>query len=46
VTPTAAVDFIERFDSAMLEFESPKPFIFTLDERVRPTLVGNRASKG
>jgi len=46
VTPTAAVDFIERFDSAMLEFESPKHFSFTLDERVRATLGGNRASKG
>ncbi len=46
VMPTAAVDFIERFDSAMLEFESPKPFSFTLDERVRATLGGNRASKG
>src|SRR5258708_40343546 len=31
VTPTAAVDFIERVDSAMLEFESPKHFSFTLD---------------
>jgi hypothetical protein len=40
------VDFIERFDSAMLEFESPKHFSFTLDERVRATLGGNRASKG
>ena len=46
VTPPAAVDFIERFDSAMLEFESPKPFTFTLDERVRATLGGNRAGKG
>jgi hypothetical protein len=46
VTPPTAVDFIERFDSAMLEFESPKPFSFTLIERVRPTLGGNRASKG
>ncbi len=46
VMPTAAVDFIERFDSAMLEFESPKPFSFTLDKRVRATLGGNRASKG
>jgi hypothetical protein len=46
VTPTAAVDFIERFDSATLEFESPKPFSFTLDERLRATLGGNRASKG
>jgi len=46
VMPTAAVDFIERFDSAMLEFESPKPFSFTLDKRVKATLGGNRASKG
>ena len=46
MTPTAAVNFIERFDSAMLEFESPKPFNFTLDERVRATLGGNRASEG
>jgi hypothetical protein len=46
VTPTAAVDFIERFDSAVLEFESPKPFSFTLDERVRATFDGNRPVKG
>jgi len=45
VTPTAAVDFIERFDSAMLGCESPKPFSFTLDERVRATLGGNPASQ-
>jgi hypothetical protein len=31
VTPSDALDFIERFDSAVLEFESPKPFSFTLD---------------
>ncbi len=36
----------QRFDSAMLEFESSKPFSFTIDERVRATLGGNRASKG
>jgi hypothetical protein len=46
VTPTAAVGFIERFDSAVLEFESPKPFSFTLDERVRTTSGGNRPVKG
>jgi hypothetical protein len=46
VTPTAAVDFIERFDSAVLEFESPKPFSFTLDERVRAILGRNRTVKG
>src|SRR6266446_6867312 len=45
VTPTAAVDFTERFDSAMPEFGSPKPFSFTLDECVRATVGGNRASK-
>jgi len=46
VTPTAAVDFIERFDSAVLAFESPKPFSFTLDERVRAILGRNPAVKG
>ncbi len=35
VTPTAAADFIEQFDSAVLEFESPKPFSFTLNDRTR-----------
>lgn len=46
VTPEAAVDFIDRFDSTIHEFESPKPFSFTLDERVRATLDRTRASKG
>ena len=32
VTPSAVLDFIERFDSAVLEFESPKPFSFTLEQ--------------
>ena len=32
VTPPAAADFIERFDSAVLEFESPKPFSFTVNQ--------------
>jgi hypothetical protein len=31
VTPPEAEDFIEKYDSALLEFESPKPFSFTLD---------------
>jgi hypothetical protein len=31
VTPQKALDFMERYDSAVLEFESPKPFSFTLD---------------
>ena len=46
LTPTAAVDFIERFDSAMLEFESTKPFSFILDQRKGPRLGGSRAIKG
>jgi len=32
VTPPAGLDFIEQFDSAVLEFESPKPFSFTLEQ--------------
>ena len=32
VTPSAVLDFIERFDSTVLEFESPKPFSFTLEQ--------------
>jgi hypothetical protein len=45
VTPTAAVDFIEQFDSAVLEFESPKPFSFTLNDRVRATFGRTRPLK-
>lgn len=32
VTPFAVLDFIEQFDSAILEFESPGPFSFTLEQ--------------
>ena len=32
VTPSAVLDFIEQFDAAVLEFESPKPFSFTLEQ--------------
>jgi hypothetical protein len=31
VTPPDALDFMERYDSAVLEFESPKPFSFSLE---------------
>ncbi len=31
VTPPEAEAFIESYDSALLEFESPKPFSFSLD---------------
>jgi hypothetical protein len=34
VTPPAVTDFIERYDSAILEFESPKPFSFTLEHAI------------
>jgi hypothetical protein len=30
VTPPEVEDFVERYDSAILEFESPRPFSFTL----------------
>jgi hypothetical protein len=46
VTPPTAVDFIERYDSAMLEFESPKPFSFSLDQHMGARLGGSRANKG
>ena len=32
LTPPVVSDVIERFDSAMLEFESPRPFSFTLEQ--------------
>jgi hypothetical protein len=31
-TPPEVQDFIERYDSAVLEFESPRPFSFTLEQ--------------
>jgi hypothetical protein len=34
-TPSAVTDFIERYDSAILEFESPKPFSFPLEYACR-----------
>jgi hypothetical protein len=44
VTPPAVLDFLERYDSAILEFESPRPFSFTLDARqlsgIRPVKMG------
>ena len=38
VAPPEVQDFLERFDSAILEFESPKPFSFTLDSGRRESL--------
>ena len=44
VTPLDAQDFLERYDPAILEFESPRPFSFTLDarqlSRMRPAKPG------
>jgi hypothetical protein len=44
VTPLEAQDFLECYDSAILEFESPRPFSFTLDARqlsgIRPVKPG------
>jgi hypothetical protein len=42
VTPLEAQDFLESYDSAILEFESPRPFSFTLDA---PQLSGIRPVK-
>jgi len=39
VTPPAVDDFLERYDSSVLEFECPKPFSFSLNA---PQLVGLR----
>lgn len=36
VAPPEVEDFLESYDSAILEFESPKPFSFTLDLGIRP----------
>ena len=38
VTPPEVESFVERFDSAILEFECPKPFSFTLDSGGRESL--------
>jgi hypothetical protein len=35
VAPPAVEDFIESYDSAILEFESPKPFSFSLNRGIR-----------
>jgi len=38
VAPPEVQDFIEVYDSAILEFESPRPFSFTLDSGGRESL--------
>jgi len=32
VTPSPVENFIEQFDSALLDFEAPRPFSFTLEK--------------
>jgi hypothetical protein len=46
VTPLDAQDFLERYDSAILEFESPRPFSFTLDARPFPGVSPVKPGKG
>ena len=50
VAPPEVEDFIERYDSAILEFESPRPFSFSLDAteltRIRPVSAGRSARAG
>lgn len=45
-TPLEAQDFLEQYDSSVLEFESPRPFSFTLDARqlsgIGPVKPGKR----
>ena len=47
VAPPEVEDFMERYDSAILEFESPRPFSFSLDatelNRIRPVSAGGGA---
>jgi len=47
VAPPEVEDFMERYDSAILEFESPRPFSFSLDatelNRIRPVSAGRGA---
>ena len=45
VAPPEVEDFMERYDSAILEFESPRPFSFSLDatELIRPVSAGRGA---
>jgi len=40
VAPPEVEDFLESYDSAVLEFESPKPFSFTLDLGIRRARPG------
>ena len=46
VTPPEVEGFLESYDSAILEFESPRPFSLTLDAPQLPGVNAVRAGKG
>jgi len=46
VTPPEVEGFLESFDSAILEFESPRPFSFTLGAAQLPGVQAVTAGKG
>jgi hypothetical protein len=45
-TPPEVEGFLESYDSAILEFESPRPFSFTLGAPQLPGVNAVEASKG
>jgi hypothetical protein len=44
-TPTEVETFVELYDSAILEFESPRPFSFTLGAPQLPAVNAVKAGK-
>ena len=45
-TPPEVEGFVESYDSAILEFESPRPFSFTLEAPQLPGVNAVKAGKG
>ncbi len=45
-TPPEVAGFLESYDSAILEFESPRPFSFTLGPPQLPGVNAVKAGKG
>jgi len=45
-TPPEVEGFLESFDSAILEFESPRPFSFTLGAPQLPGVMAIKPGKG
>jgi hypothetical protein len=46
VTPHKVQDFLEHYDSAILEFESPRPFAFNLGAAQLPGVRAAKPGKG